>query len=113
MLRRLVETQFVSNDPHRVHQKNRLLRDLAQRLGPVPDTIRAQWRDADKFVDMDGNALDMQEQDEQVYEPDDFEYGELWHHARLRKPLDMPDPEMEVFMGLIQQMLQWEPASRQ
>jgi hypothetical protein len=59
MLRRLVETRFVSNDPQRVHQKNRLLRDLAQRLGPVPDKIRTQWRDADKLVDMDSNALDM------------------------------------------------------
>jgi hypothetical protein len=57
MLRRLVEMRFVSNDPQRVHQKNRLLRDLAQRLGPVPDKIRTQWRDADKLVDMDADKL--------------------------------------------------------
>ncbi|KAK2607069.1 hypothetical protein N8I77_005776 [Diaporthe amygdali] len=112
MLRRLVETRFVADDPERIYQKNRLLRDLAQRLGPVPATIRAQWSDASEFVDAEGNALDMQEQDEQVYEPDDFEYGDIWHHARIRKPLDMSDNEMEVFVSLVKVMLQWDPESR-
>jgi serine/threonine protein kinase len=112
MLRRLVETRFVSNDPERTYQKNRLLRDLSQRLGPVPATIRAQWHDADKFLDPDGNALDMQEQDDEIYGPDDFEFGDIWHHAKIRKPLDMSDTEMEIFVDLIRKMLQWEPTSR-
>jgi len=60
----LVETRFGSNNLHRIYQKNRLLRDLVQCLCPVLATMRTQWRDADKYVDSDSNALDMQEQDE-------------------------------------------------
>ncbi|KAG6354949.1 hypothetical protein INS49_004030 [Diaporthe citri] len=112
MLRRLVETRFAADDPERIYQKNRLMRDLAQRLGPVTASVRARWRDAAEFVDTEGNALDIQEHDQQVYEPDDFEYGDIWHHAKIRKPWDMSDREMEVFVGLIQAMLQWDPESR-
>jgi hypothetical protein len=63
MLRRLVETRYSSDDPERICSNNRLLRDQAQRLGPIPATIRVQWRDADKFLDSDGNALDIQKHD--------------------------------------------------
>ncbi|KAM0421432.1 hypothetical protein ACHAPT_010786 [Fusarium lateritium] len=77
MLQPLVWPQFLRDDPERIYQKNRQVYDLAQRLGPVPPEIRAKWRDADSFVDAHGNALDMQEQDEMTYEPEDFEYGEF------------------------------------
>lgn len=42
MLRRLVETSYSSDDPERIYSKNRLLRDLAQRLGPIPASLCAQ-----------------------------------------------------------------------
>lgn len=112
MLRRLVEAQFSAADPGRVYQNKRLMRDLVQRLGPLPPVMRAQWPDADAFVDGGGFALDVQERDGEVYGPDDFEYGDIWHHARRRKPRDMPDGEMDVFVDLVQKMLQWQPESR-
>ncbi|KAH8879447.1 kinase-like protein [Thozetella sp. PMI_491] len=112
MLRRLVEATFFSDDVERTQQKNRLLRDLAQRLGPVPAALRARWRDANEYVDSDGSALDMQERDETTYDLEDFEFGDIWHHARRRKPIDMGDSELEVFVGLILQMLRWEPEAR-
>jgi hypothetical protein len=112
MLRRLVETRYEHPDPDRLHQRNRLLHDLAQRLGPIPGSLKSQWPDAMEYVDSDGNALDMQERDEVVYEPEDFEYGDIWHQARRRKPLDMSDSEMQDFVHLIQDMLRWEPETR-
>lgn len=112
MLRRLVEHRFSFSDPEKVYLKNRQLRDLAHRLGPVPAALRAQWPAADDFVDAEGHALDMQEQDEEVYGPDDFEYGDIWHHARKRRPLDMSDEDMDAFVRLIQRMLQWQPEQR-
>lgn len=112
MLRRLVETQYTRDDPERIYSNHRLLRDQAQRVGPVPVKIRTLWRDADKFLDLDGNALDMQERDEEEYGPDDFEYGDIWYHAKRRKPLDMSDQEMNIFVRLILEMLQWDPKER-
>ncbi|KAH8666998.1 kinase-like domain-containing protein [Xylariales sp. PMI_506] len=112
MLRRLIEHKIELGDPKRIYLKNRQLRDLAQRLGPVPPFLRAQWPDADEFVDPEGNALDMQERDEDVYTPDHFEYGDIWHHARIRKPWDMSDDDMEVFVGMLLKMLHWEPEQR-
>jgi hypothetical protein len=110
MLRRLVEAQFIHNNPE--YTNNRLMHDLAHRLGPVPAILRAQWRDADKFVVPDGRALDMQEEDGEVYGEDDYLYGDIWHHARRRKPLDMNDSEMENFVDMVVKMLQWEPELR-
>ena len=112
MLRRLVETRFSSDDPERVYSKNRLLRDLVQRIGPFPYSMRAQWTDADKFIDSEGIALEIQEYDGEIYGPDDFEYGDIWHQAKNRKPLDMSDPGLELFISLIQEMLQFNPELR-
>jgi serine/threonine protein kinase len=112
MLRRLVETRFNSSDVGGIHQKSRLLRDLSLRLGSIPGHMRAQWSNAEEYVDEQGNALDMQEQDGEIYGPDDFEYGDIWHQAKIRKPLDMTDQELEMFINLIQKMLQWQSESR-
>jgi len=54
----------------------------------------------------------MQEMDGEVYEEGHFEVGDIWAQARQRKPVDMGDEEMEVFVGLIQGMLKWEHGSR-
>jgi serine/threonine protein kinase len=99
MLRLLVETRYSSNGPERICSNNRLLRDQAQRLGLIPATIRVQWRDADKFLDSDGNALDIQKHDGEEYGPDEYDYGDIWHHARRRTPLDMSHHEMDVFVN--------------
>jgi serine/threonine protein kinase len=118
MLRRLVEPQMHLDDPERVYLKNRLLHDLTQRLGSIPANLRARWCDADKFVDSEGNALDMHKHDEELYGPmnpygpGDFEYGDIWHQARMRKPLDMSDGDMDVFVRMILKMLQWQPELR-
>ncbi|KAI1863072.1 uncharacterized protein JN550_009808 [Neoarthrinium moseri] len=112
MLRLLVESNYSSQDPEHVNLKNRQLRDIAHRLGPIPTAIRTQWRDAEKFVDSEGNALDMQEQDGETYGPDDFEYGDIWYQARKCKPLDMSEETMEHFVRLVQTMMQWQPELR-
>lgn len=111
MLRSLVEQRMNWDDPN--FSRNRRLRDLAQRLGPVPPTLRAQWDKAEDFVDADGYALDnLLEMDGREYEPDEFEYGDIWHQALSRKPLDMSTQDMEAFVNLITEMLQWIPESR-
>ncbi|KAH8676396.1 hypothetical protein BGZ60DRAFT_428921 [Tricladium varicosporioides] len=107
MLRRLVETRCDSDDTG-----NRLLRDLDHRLDPAPASIRVQWRDTYQLVAKDGNALDMQERGGKVYEPDDFEYGDIWHQAGIRKPLDMDDTEMKTFVEIVKKMLRWGPEAR-
>lgn len=114
MLRQLVEGLYVFPDPDRTQLRYRLLRDLTQRLGPLPLRFRAQWPEADRFVDETGRVLDnlAELDDGEVYGPDDFEYGDLWHHARMRKPFDMSDGDLGEFVDLIQQMLQWEPEAR-
>ncbi|KAK3317789.1 kinase-like domain-containing protein [Cercophora scortea] len=115
MLRRLVEGRCGSDDPERIYQKNRQLRDLALRLGPMPATLRDMWPDSDGFVDAAGNALDMKEDLEdngEPWGPDDFEYGDIWHHAGRRKPLDMDEEEMRVFVHLLLQMMRWDPKER-
>lgn len=124
MLRRLVETRYAFPDPNSTYNKNRLLHDLVQRLGPLPANLRANWLDVEKYVDENGIALDMQEKDEEgntrdpqeqgeeIYGPDDFEYGDIWHHARRRKPLDMRDDEMERFVKMVIGMLSWRAEER-
>ncbi|KAK3391165.1 kinase-like domain-containing protein [Podospora didyma] len=116
MLRRLVETRFENDDSEKTLEKSRLLRDLANRLGPIPMSLREKWKRADEFVDADGNALDMQERDGEEYGEDDFESGDIWYQARRRQPLDWrdgrPAGELESFVGLVAKMLSFEPEKR-
>ncbi|KAN0092342.1 hypothetical protein V8E51_018189 [Hyaloscypha variabilis] len=113
MLRRLVEPCFSSDDPERVYIKNRQLRYLANRLGPLPARILALWPVADTIVGANGNELDMHEQNELgPYGLDEFEYGDICHQATRRKPLDISDVEMEAFVNLVRRMLHWEPEAR-
>ncbi|OTB00594.1 hypothetical protein M426DRAFT_267346 [Hypoxylon sp. CI-4A] len=119
MLRPLVERQFQAHDPGYAELKNRQLHDLAVRLGPIPSALRARWRDADRFVDAEGNALklpkeaDDDDDDEEEDEgEEDFSKRDIWHYARKSKPLDMSDGYMELFVRLLLRMLQWEPEMR-
>ncbi|KAI1769891.1 kinase-like domain-containing protein [Hypoxylon cercidicola] len=113
MLRGLVEGHIQPHDPGYARLKSQQLHGLARRLGPFPAALRAQWRDADSFVDPKGNALYLGEQEKEYYgEDDDFPEGDIWHHARRRKPLDMSDKDMEAFVRLLQKMLQWQPELR-
>lgn len=112
MLRNLVEKDFVFDKASK-YPRDRRLRDLAQRLGPVPLALRNQWEGADEFVDAEGNALmKFMEWDGEEYGPDEFAYGDIWHQARTRKPLDMSKDELGVFVSLMKEMLQWTPESR-
>ncbi|KAK8022037.1 kinase-like protein [Apiospora rasikravindrae] len=94
--------------------RGRVLQYLARRLGPVPASLRAHWGpDADQFVDAgSGRPLDTPDEDEEEYGDDDFPRGDIWFHARKRRPLDMSDEDMGAFVHLIQRMLQWEPERR-
>lgn len=121
MLRRLVETSFQRQDPYpaRPLARGRLVRDLAQRLGPLPIHMRPHLKDADDLLDAEGRALEFVKLKgmEGYYEPgewgpDCFEWGDIWHQARFRKPLDMSDHDLEVFVGLLRQMMQWRPGDR-
>lgn len=123
MQRRLVETSFRDGDdrPQRLYARSRLVRDLAQRLGPLPADWRTHLHEADKFVDAQGRALDFLDLEgsaEEVedsgwtYGPEHFDYGDIWHQARWRKPLDMSNEELNVFLGLLGEVLQWRPEAR-
>ena len=74
--------------------------------------MQARWEDADQSIDKKGNVLDIQEYDEMVYGPEDFEYGDIWHQARWRKLLDMSGRDLELFMDLVQEMVQLKPDLR-
>ncbi|TLD21395.1 hypothetical protein PspLS_09289 [Pyricularia sp. CBS 133598] len=114
MLRELTETTFsFPNDGNKTRAKSQLLRDLAQRIGPFPAKLRELWPDADSFVDVEGKAIDncMEVNGEEV-EPGDFEYGDIWYQGRQRKPLDMSDGELEIFVGLVLSMLRWKAEER-
>lgn len=114
-LRRLVQARLHLDDPARIYATNRRLHDLAQRLGPIPSEMRAAWKEADAFVDVDGHALDKtMEWDEldEEYGPEEFEYGDISHQARLRKPTDASDHDMELFVEMVKEMCQWTPDLR-
>lgn len=70
MLRRLVEG--------RSSTRRRLVRDLAHRLGPIPDEIYKRWKDAEKFLDTQGRALSLLElegeEEEEEPGPHDYDY---------------------------------------
>ncbi|KAH8840013.1 hypothetical protein MCOR02_003407 [Pyricularia oryzae] len=114
MLRQLAEPTFsLPDDDKRTQTKSQLLRDLAQRIGPFPAELRSSWPDADRFVDGEGNAIDnLAEVHGEEVEPGDFGYGDIWYQGRQRKPLDMSDGELEVFVGLVLSMLRWQAEER-
>jgi hypothetical protein len=100
------------------------MRDLAQRLGPVPEGLRGRWKGWESWVDGEGRALDPQEvlengktrdgqeEGEDVWTEEDFEYGDIWWQARRRRPLDMEIGEMESFVDMLLSMMQWEAGKR-
>lgn len=115
MLRRLVETSFYfSQDPDESMQKGRLLRDLAQRLGPVPAEIKGKWKGWERWVDEEGRALELEvlEPEEGPYEEGMFEVGDVWHQARQRVPVGMGEEEMGQFVEMVVGMLRWVPEER-
>ncbi|CAH0043565.1 unnamed protein product [Clonostachys solani] len=95
---------------------SRQLHDLARRLGPIPSEMRANWKQADAYIDKAGNPLDLSEQEKSIYDrsfgEESFQWGDIWHRARIQKPYDMPESDMEVFVDLILKMLQWDPQKR-
>ncbi|TLS28026.1 hypothetical protein PpBr36_02024 [Pyricularia pennisetigena] len=116
MLRRLTEPTFSlpnDDDDDKTRAKGHLLRDLAQRIGPFPAELRPLWPDAGRFVDAEGRAVENSaDRYGQEVEPGDFEYGDIWDQGRQRKPLDMSDGDLEVFVGLVLSMLQWKADER-
>ncbi|KAI6360771.1 hypothetical protein MCOR25_006659 [Pyricularia grisea] len=115
MLRQLTEPtfSFPDDDANKTKAKSQLMRDLAQRVGPFPAELRQFWPNADRFVDVEGRAVDnfMDIYGEEV-QPGDFEYGDIWYQGRQRKPMDMSDDELEIFVGLVLSMLRWKAAER-
>ncbi|CAH0031367.1 unnamed protein product [Clonostachys rhizophaga] len=94
----------------------RQLYDLTRRLGPIPHSMRTQWKEADEYIDKDGNALDLSEAEKSIYGApigkDSYYFGDIWYRARIQKPFDMSEDGLNIFMDLIQKMLQWEPKKR-
>ena len=123
-LRHLIENRYKFPDHEATYSKKRMMRDLAQRLGPLPDELREKWVGWEQWVDGEGRALDPQEKDEHgmprdeqeegedVWGEDDFEFGDIWWQARRRKPLDMEDEEMECFVGMLLGMMSWRAEDR-
>ncbi|KAK4450275.1 kinase-like protein [Podospora aff. communis PSN243] len=114
MLRRLVETRYYSReeDPDRAVQRGRQLRDLAQRIGPVPGVVREKWKGWEEWLDEGGKALGVEERDETVYEEGEFEWGDVWDQARQRRPRGMCDEEMREFVEMVLGMLAWVAEER-
>lgn len=66
-------------------------------------------------MDASGRARDLAEDDDDDdddSEVDTFKTGDIWYQARLRKPLDMSEVELGVFMDLILSMLAWDLDAR-
>lgn len=102
-------TAYVSwTEPNRQETNDEQLTDMVKRLGPIPDTLRSKWPNAHKFVDSDGNLLTKDDE----YGPESFWYGDIGHAARIMKPKDMSDADVEVFVSFIRPMLEWDPAKR-
>lgn len=121
MLRRLVTTAYKRDDPlpERPYARSRLIHSLASRLGPLPSKLRACLKDADKLFGADGKALEFVElegnenyYDPGVWGPECYEWGDVGHQAKFRKPLDMSDGDLEVFVELLRSMMQWDPERR-
>ncbi|KAK9783826.1 hypothetical protein SCAR479_00385 [Seiridium cardinale] len=112
MLRTLVEHQLQRDDPEYTKVRNRLLHSLAKRIGPIPAVLRAQWPDADKWVDAEGSPVDIHEQEEYDYGDDPYPQGDIWQQAQERKPQNMSNEDMEAFVRLVLRMLQWQPELR-
>lgn len=89
------------------------MRDLSQRLGPVPSSMRAHWTDAGRFTGCDDDDLDITELEHRDgNDLDPFRLGNISYQAKIRKPLDMSQDDLIDFMDLIQSTLRWEPESR-
>lgn len=112
MLRGLIEPLIESDDPDRVRTRNRMLHFLAKRIGPVPASVRQKWSAADEWVDAEGKPLDRYEQEKEDYGNNDYPWGDIWAQARQRKPKDMSDDDMNMFVRFILRMTQWEPEKR-
>lgn len=112
MLRRLVEARPDFGDSERLPRKSGLVRDLAQRLGPVPAGLRTFWKGASSILDSQGRALGLLELEGEEPEPDDYNYGDIWYQAKWRKPLNMSEDDMKLFVDLLLLMMQWTPESR-
>ncbi|KAH9889215.1 protein kinase-like domain-containing protein [Xylariomycetidae sp. FL2044] len=112
MVRELVGGVAWDDDPGQHTRKSKQLQELVRRLGPLPRGLRAQWPEADKYLDAEGNALDVPEEDKDGYGGDPFPYEDILEQAQRRKPLDMLDKDMEVFVRLLRKMLQWQPELR-
>ena len=108
MLEPLVMAQFSVSESDSEWTNDQQLRDIVQRLGPIPVRLRAEWCHADKFVNA-GGALLIESKD---VEPGEYWYGNMVDAAAVQKPKDMSEGEVEVFLEFIQSMLQWEPAKR-
>ncbi|PSK44197.1 cyclin-dependent kinase 1 [Elsinoe australis] len=76
----------------------RYLKDLAQRIGPLP----GRFREAYAFEDVEDEELD----------EEDLAYGDMRFAARRDGPLDMMDEDLEDFVDLMSRMLRWEPGER-
>uniref|UniRef100_A0A8H7MYY5 Uncharacterized protein n=1 Tax=Bionectria ochroleuca TaxID=29856 RepID=A0A8H7MYY5_BIOOC len=72
--------------------------------------MQKNWKQADEYIDKAGNPLDLSEQEKSIYEKSfnetSFQWGDIWHRARIQKPFDMPESDMKVFVDLILKMLQ-------
>lgn len=123
MIRRLVSTHYEQDDPRpeRPYARGRLVRDLVQRLGvPLPSAMRAHWKNADKFLDAQGNVrgevVELEGMEDYYapgeWGPDCYEWGDIWYQARYRKPLDMSERDLELFVEMLLRMMRWDPEAR-
>lgn len=83
------------------------IKNLIDRFGKLPESLRGEWARADEHLDKDGNLLDPDE-----YRDDNYEFGDLWQGVRLAKPKDMSEDEAKVFYDLMKKMLDYDPSKR-
>ncbi|VUC37590.1 unnamed protein product [Clonostachys rosea] len=49
------------------YTQSRQIYDLVKRLGPIPQELRARWKQTDEYIDADGNPLDLAEAERAIY----------------------------------------------
>ncbi|KAI6081642.1 kinase-like protein [Hypoxylon rubiginosum] len=103
MLRSLVEECIQFDDPGHARSNNQEPNELARRVSQFPDALRPYWCEGDDLLNYERNALDFPQMEEEPHRVDG---------ARVRKPLDMSDEDMKMFMRLLKKMLQYNPELR-
>ena len=79
---------------------NQYIKEFITRIGSMPEHFQQIFPLKDSF------------RDEEMLDPENYAHGDMRFAARRDRPEDMTDADIEVFLYLMKQMMQWEPEKR-